>query len=223
MNGMVSFGGITLTVPVDITDPRIAKAYGHPLRIHILGKLDNRVASPSELASELDAPLTHVSYHVRQLAGLGLIKLVKTTPRRGAVEHHYTAKIRPTITDKAWAEVPEVVKKNHISGWVEQAGQHVSAAVAEGGFERDNAHFSRTALELDAKGWNAVAKELEKALERIDRIASETKKRLDADSNGELQKATAILLFFEGPYQAAGLPADAGIRRHKRRRAKTTA
>jgi DNA-binding transcriptional ArsR family regulator len=217
------YGGQTLTVPVDITDPRIAKAYGHPLRIHILGKLDNRVASPSELAGELGAPLTHVSYHVRQLAGLGLIKLVRTTPRRGAVEHHYTAKVRPTITDKAWAEVPEVVKKNHISGWVEQAGANVSAAVAEGGFERDTAHFSRTALELDEKGWNAVAKELEKTLEKIDRIAAEAKFRLEDGNAVERQKATAILLFFEGPYQAAGLPADAGIRRHKRRRAKTTA
>src|SRR5256885_29338 len=73
-----------MTVPVDITDPRIAKAYAHPLRIHILGMLDDRVASPSEIAGEIGAPLTHVSYHVRQLAGLGLIKLVKTTPRRRA-------------------------------------------------------------------------------------------------------------------------------------------
>ena len=34
-----------MTVPVDITDPRIAKAYAHPLRIHILGMLDDRVAN----------------------------------------------------------------------------------------------------------------------------------------------------------------------------------
>jgi len=212
-----------LTVPVDITDPRIAKAYAHPLRIHILGKLDNRVASPSELAEELGAPLTHVSYHVRQLAGLGLIKLVRTTPRRGAVEHHYTAKIRPTITDKAWAEVPEVVRRNFSSGWVEQVGANVSAAVAEGGFERANAHMSRTMLELDEKGWNAVAKELEKALERIDRIASDAKTRLKGSDDGKAMRATAVMMLFEGPYQAAGLPEDAGIRRHKRRRAKATA
>ncbi|MBV9212474.1 MAG: hypothetical protein JOZ25_02385, partial [Actinobacteria bacterium] len=44
------FAGAALTVPVDITDPRIAKAYAHPLRIHILGMLDDRVASPSEIA-----------------------------------------------------------------------------------------------------------------------------------------------------------------------------
>src|SRR5439155_1050585 len=85
---------------------------------------------PSEIANELGAPLTHVSYHVRQLAGLGLIKLVKTTPRRGAVEHHYTAKIRPKITDDTWANVPDIVKRNVVTGWLQQVGAHVSAAGA---------------------------------------------------------------------------------------------
>src|SRR3989440_11043208 len=157
-----------MTVPVDITDPRIAKAYAHPLRIHILGMLDDRVASPSEIAGELGAPLTHVSYHVRQLKGLGLIKLVKTTPRRGAVEHHYTARVRPKITDDTWAQVPEIVKRNMVSGWLQQVGAHVSAAAGDGGFDRDETHISRSALTLDARAWRAIAKELGRALQRIE-------------------------------------------------------
>ena len=36
-------------------------------------------------------------------------------------------------------------------------------------------------------------------------------------------RATAVMMLFEGPSKAAGLPADSGIRRHKRRRAKATA
>jgi DNA-binding transcriptional ArsR family regulator len=212
-----------LTVPVDITDPRIAKAYAHPLRIHILGLLDDRVASPSEIAGELNAPLTHVSYHVRQLAGLGLIKLVRTTPRRGAVEHHYTAKLRPKITDEAWGQIPEVVKKNLVSGWVQQLGAHVADAVSAGGFDRDNAHMSRIPIELDDKGWQAVAKELDKTMDRIYRIAEESKARIDKDPSTEHWRSTAAMMLFEGPSQTAGLPEDAGIRRHKRRRAKTSA
>lgn len=212
-----------MTVPVDITDSRIAKAYAHPLRIHILGLLDDRVASPSEIAGELNAPLTHVSYHVRQLAGLGLIKLVKTTPRRGAVEHHYTAKIRPKITDETWGQVPEVVKKNMVAGWVQQMGAHVADAVANDGFDRDNAHMSRIPMELDQKGWDAVAKELEKTFDRIYKIADEAKTRIKKDPSTEHWRTTAAMMLFEGPSQSAGLPEDSGIRRHKRRRAKTTA
>jgi DNA-binding transcriptional ArsR family regulator len=212
-----------LTVPADITDPRIAKAYAHPLRIHILGLLDDRIASPSEIAGELNAPLTHVSYHVRQLAGLGLIRLVRTTPRRGAVEHHYTANIRPKVTDDAWGQIPDVVKKNLVAGWVQQTGAHVADAVKDGGFDRDNAHMSRSAFDLDEKGWNAIAKELEKTLERIERIGAEAKKRVGNDPDAPTFRATAALMLFEGPSQAAGLPEDAGIRRHKRRRAKASA
>lgn len=212
-----------MTVPVDITDPRIAKAYAHPLRIHILGMLDNRVASPSEIAGELSAPLTHVSYHVRQLAGLGLIKLVRTTPRRGAVEHHYTSKIRPQITDDAWGQIPDVVKKNLVAGWVQQLGAHVADAVSEGGFDRENAHMSRTPLDIDEKGWNAIAKELEKTLDRVNKIADEANARVKKDPSIETMPATAAIMLFEGPSKKAGLPEDAGIKRHKRRRAKTSA
>ncbi len=212
-----------MTVQVDITDPRIAKAYAHPLRIHILGMLDDRVASPSEIANELGAPLTHVSYHVRQLAGLGLIKLVRTTPRRGAVEHHYTAQIRPRINDSTWSQVPQVVKKNIVAGWVDQVGAHVSEAVENGGFERETAHHSRSAFDLDDKAFDAIAKEVTKTLDRIERIGSEAQKRIKKDPSIEHFRATAVLMLFEGPSQRAGLPADAGIRRHKRRRAKSSA
>ena len=60
----------------DVTDPRLVKALAHPLRFRILTVLDERMASPSELAEELGAPLGNVSYHVRILASLGLIRLV---------------------------------------------------------------------------------------------------------------------------------------------------
>ena len=67
----------------DINDPRLVKALAHPLRIRILAILEDRVASPSEIAEQLDAPLGNVSYHVRQLAELGLISLVRETPVGG--------------------------------------------------------------------------------------------------------------------------------------------
>jgi predicted transcriptional regulator len=212
-----------LSVPVNITDPRVAKAYAHPLRIHILGLLDDRVASPSEIAGELNAPLTHVSYHVRQLAGLGLIKLVRTTPRRGAVEHHYTSKINAKITDDAWGQLPDVVKQNLVTGWVQQTGAHVADAVSTGGFDRENAHMSRNGMDIDQKGWDALAKELAKTLERVHKIMGESKARIDKDPSIETFPATAAMMLFEGPSKKAGLPEDAGIRRHKRRRAKSSA
>ena len=112
-DGGASHGGTrpALKPITDINDPRLVKAMAHPLRVQILSVLEQRVASPRELSDELDAPLGNVSYHVRTLSSLGLIKLVKKTPRRGAIEHYYEARGRAVVTDKAWAEVPDIVKR----------------------------------------------------------------------------------------------------------------
>ncbi len=64
--------------------------------------LDRRVASPSELAELLEAPLGTVSYHVRKLHRLGLIELVRETRSRGAVGHHYAAHRHGPLGDEAW-------------------------------------------------------------------------------------------------------------------------
>lgn len=69
-----------------------ARALSHPLRIEILRALaidGVEKLSPRELHEDLEQPLGNVSYHVRTLNGLGLIRLVDKQPRRGAIEHYY--------------------------------------------------------------------------------------------------------------------------------------
>ena len=77
-------------------DERLAKALSHPLRPRILQRLaDGAVASPNQLAEALGERLGNVSYHVRILRELGLVELVRTEPRRGALEHFYRATSEP--------------------------------------------------------------------------------------------------------------------------------
>ena len=71
-----------------------AKAIAHPLRARILDALGGEPRSPNELAVEFEAPLGNVSYHVLVLRELGMVELVDTAPRRGAVEHYYRARWR---------------------------------------------------------------------------------------------------------------------------------
>src|SRR6059058_3191428 len=162
----------------DISDPRVIKALTHPLRISILTALERRTASPSELADEIGAPLGNVSYHVRQLAGLGLIKLVKRTPRRGAIEHHYKAVGRAQISDDAWAGTPATVKDAVVGAALGDLGSAVSAAAAAGGFSRQDSHLTRTQVTLDERGWKDLDKELNATLARVQRIAEDSGKRL---------------------------------------------
>jgi DNA-binding transcriptional ArsR family regulator len=178
----------------DVTDPRLVKALAHPLRLRILGVLDERMASPSELAEELNAPLGNVSYHVRILASLGLIQLVKETPRRGSVEHHYQAVARPMISDDAWAAVPETVKRAMVGAVLQEAGRLVSDAAAHGGFDRPNSHLSRTPLRLDAEGWKALADELIAFMRKVEEIESGAAERLGPHEGDE---AMLVLMLFQ--------------------------
>src|SRR5919204_2327980 len=162
----------------DISDPRVIKALTHPLRVSILRALEQRTASPSELAEELGAPLGNVSYHVRQLAALGLIKLVKKTPRRGAIEHHYKAVGRAPISDEAWSGTPEVVKQAVIAATLGEIRDGVNSAAANGGFGVGDAQVANTQFPVDEKGWRGLAAELARANERIERIRDESAKRL---------------------------------------------
>jgi DNA-binding transcriptional ArsR family regulator len=75
----------------------IAQALSHPLRARALAILAERTATPKEPAQKLGAPLPHMSYHIRTLAELGVIRLDHTTPQRGAIAHHYRATVRARI------------------------------------------------------------------------------------------------------------------------------
>ena len=73
-------------------DTALLQALAHPIRVRIMRAAVERF-SPKQIADELgdDVSLQLVSYHVRILNGAGLLELVGTAPRRGALEHFYRA------------------------------------------------------------------------------------------------------------------------------------
>src|SRR5690348_5767611 len=97
--------------PGETSEARIAKALAHPLRARILQRLGERVASPGDLALELGAPLGVVSYHVRMLRDYDCVELVRTEPRRGALQHFYRATARPTLDEDQWKTLPSSLRK----------------------------------------------------------------------------------------------------------------
>jgi DNA-binding transcriptional ArsR family regulator len=183
----------------DITDPAIAKALAHPLRTRILTALEGRTASPSELADELEAPLGVVSYHVRRLAGMKFVKLVKRVPRRGAVEHYYTATSHPLISDAAWASTPSIVKQATVKPRLDKIGSEAYASLVEGGFDAPETHLTRTPVTVDERGWKQLAAKLEALIGQIQRIEAESKKRLDAANHEGDQDISIVLMLFHRP------------------------
>jgi DNA-binding transcriptional ArsR family regulator len=182
----------------DLSDQRVVKALAHPLRVQILGLLEHQTASPSELATELHVPLGNVSYHVRQLQSFGLIRLVRTTPRRGSIEHHYELVARPDITDQAWDGLPDIVKHAMIGAALAPLGRMVNDAAVAGGFSRREAHLSRTALTLDDEGWREVSDLLVGMFDKLAAIEHDSIERL-AGGETEPSHSTVVLMNFESP------------------------
>jgi DNA-binding transcriptional ArsR family regulator len=187
-------------------DTKLMKALAHPLRQQLLIALSERVASPSELAEELGEPLGNVSYHVRMLVDLGCIELVSTTPRRGALEHHYKAVVRPLLDDASYATFPSSTKRAIVGDVLKEIWTDVGAAADADTFDDDQVHVTRQPLSLDAEGWEEAAKLLADTLDQIEAVKARSAKRL-AKGGGESVKSILAILHFRA--------AENGARRSK--------
>jgi len=160
-------------------DQSLVKALAHPLRQRVFTMLSERVASPSELATELGEPLGNVAYHVQVLNGLGCLELVSTTPVRGAVEHHYRAVKRPFFDDAQWARLPQGLRNSISGGVLADIWEDVRDALTAGTFaRRDDAHLSRMNLVLDEQGWVELSDLLNDLLEQAHALQAEAAARL---------------------------------------------
>jgi DNA-binding transcriptional ArsR family regulator len=202
-----------------IDDPRYVKAMSHPLRVRILALLDERTASPVELAGWLGATLGTVAYHVRTLERMGLIDLAGETRVRGAVEHHYRAKPRPRVSDEAWAAAPPIAKQAAVSASLQTIDAYARAASADGGFDHGNAHLTRTALHLDARGYGEVSRACKRLLGQLERIEEAAQERMQRNPHsGESREVSLAMMLFETSRlsgESGGAPTAATRRRRE--------
>jgi DNA-binding transcriptional ArsR family regulator len=185
----------TRTSPEGITQ-QLAKALAHPLRVRILASLHRGISSPNQLSQELGEPLGNVSYHVKTLLEFDCIELVKTEPRRGAVEHFYRATERAFFSDEDWAKIPASARKGITGVILETIGEDATAALVEGTIEkRTDSHITRSPLILDEQAWHDLNAVLNETLERANTIQDEAAARLNKSKGDSINTKLAILHF----------------------------
>jgi DNA-binding transcriptional ArsR family regulator len=193
----------TQTSPEGITQ-QLAKALAHPLRVRILTSLHRGVSSPNQLSQELGEPLGNVSYHVKTLLEYDCVELVKTEPRRGAVEHFYRATERAFFSASDWEKIPASARKGICGSILETVGRDATEAMIAGTIDnRSESHVSRTPLLLDDKGWSDVTELLEDALNKAIEIQEEAATRLSDEKSDSVSTVMAIL-HFEAPPDREG-------------------
>lgn len=184
----------------------LVKSLAHELRTEILAILNERVASPNELAKELNEGLSQVSYHVKVLKDYKVITLVKTVPRRGAVEHYYRATSRAFLTDRDWHELPGTVRAGMSADLFQAVVDDAVAAMEGETFDaREDRHLSWTPMILDEKGWSEISGILDRALEQVFKAQEASAKRL-AKSSEEGFNASVSMLGYEVPAESAKKP-----------------
>lgn len=180
-------------------DQKLVKALAHPLRVEILTILNERMASPNELSKELDEGLSQVSYHVKVLKDFDCIEMVKTEPRRGAVEHYYRATARAFLTDSDWKALPDSVKPGVSVSTIRMVIDDVFGALKGGTFDaREDRHVSWTPGIVDEQGWEELVELINETLARVIKIHTASAKRL-ARSGEEGIPVNAVLMNYETP------------------------
>jgi hypothetical protein len=178
--------------------------------------LDEQAASPAVLAGKLGLPVSRVAYHVRLLHELGLIELVGTRPRRGAVEHYYRTGQHPRFSDEAWENLDLVSKQRVLTGFLESAHEYATRSAAAGGFDDSDAHFTTTRMKLDVEGWSQIAKLSKLWLEEVAAVEADAAARIASDPHSAIDAGLVIQFFKAVPFSAAA-PTTGPRTRPKRR------
>jgi DNA-binding transcriptional ArsR family regulator len=184
----------------------VFKALSHPLRMKLLAVLSEREASPTELASEFGEPLGNVAYHMKILESLDCIELVRTTPRRGALEHHYRASVRAFLTEEQWSCLPAASRHAISADRLSEIWSNAASAVKAGTFDsRTDRHLSWTNLVLDEQGWRDLSALLAETLDRALELQAEVAARLEQQGEGQATvNAKVVLMQYEAaPRRAA--------------------
>ena len=74
------------SIPSELAALRVV---AHPLRLRLLSLLTTEALSAAELSRVLGESQANVSYHLRRLAGAGLVQVVEETSIRGGVAKRY--------------------------------------------------------------------------------------------------------------------------------------
>jgi DNA-binding transcriptional ArsR family regulator len=204
-------------------DLRLIKVLAHPLRHRLLQALNHEVASPSDLARELNEPLTTVAYHVKVLLENGAIEEVRTAPVRGTVEHFYRATMRPWFDDEMWARLPAPARRTIFGEILRDSWADVVAASEEGGLDDPTTHISRALLDLDDEAYEELTELLTSVLERALELHAESAARLAQlpEQEREEHRTALMLMHFHRATKGGSdaLPQRQG-KKHRRAKAK---
>jgi DNA-binding transcriptional ArsR family regulator len=186
----------------ELISPQLAAAMSHPTRVRAMTILNERTASPRQIATEIDEPLNNVTYHVNQLRDLGCIKLVRTESTRGGrvLERFYEAAQRSYFDEEAWEVLGERERLDIVGAILKIVANDFAVSMASGAFaSEEGPHISRSALQVDAEGWQEIIELNERNNREIFEIEGRVGERTAEGADPAINARVAILQFRSPP------------------------
>jgi hypothetical protein len=179
-------------------DSTLGAIVAHPLRARCLTILTERIASPKEIANEIDEEVGNVAYHVKVLKEMETIELVDTAQRRGATEHFWRAIKRPQVTDAEYAEL-SVEERLRFDRFILQLSVADAAiAIETGSFaERPDHHVARFPAPVDDQGFKELNAIYNDALAKAIEIQATSAERMQKDPDAIAIQARVVSMVFE--------------------------
>jgi DNA-binding transcriptional ArsR family regulator len=181
----------------EIANERIAKGLAHPLRIQIMGLLDEGDAAASEMARKVGADPSLVNYHARILIEHGLAEVVRVEQVRGGEKKILRSLVPSLFEGPAWSTLDRSSRSGISKKVAENFMGRVGDALEAGTFDkRGDRIFSHQTMSLDEEGWAEVYELLANCLEGID---GAYQRAVSRTPESERFPATVGILSFESP------------------------
>ena len=136
-----------------------------------------------------------MSYHVRMLRDYECVELVRTEPRRGALQHFYRATARPRLDQDQWRTLPAGLRRELAAETIQEIVDDLGEAADAGMLDDPEMTAERTPLELDERAWRKVNRLLARTHDQVLAIASESSARAAEGSANGFPTELAILHF----------------------------
>jgi DNA-binding transcriptional ArsR family regulator len=200
-------------------DDVLAKALSHPMRAEILSYLsDHQIASPVEMdraglgrtgkAGRERPPqkdtnnkrkLSNISYHVRILEGMGLIKVVDTRQVRGSTEHFYEAVTKMLLDYEDWKKLPKGTQARISISAIQETIDRASKALTAGTIDSyDERNIINLGLRLDEDRFKQASYRMHEMMEWLQDLHREAVAEVGGEE-ARLIPVTASLLLYESP------------------------
>lgn len=178
-----------------IIDECVGKALSNSFRQQILWIINERVSSPTEIATELGESLSKVCHHIKVLKEAKCIELAHTRIVGNRVQSFYKANARAFLDDVEWPKVPDSLKRGLRATLLQNILDDSIEAVVEGTYDtmEPSGHMSWTPMILDVQGCGELRQILDRALfEAID-LQENTKERLTVSGEAGISCTVSIL------------------------------